>query len=330
MHADAIPKVLCAGIVVVDHVCSPIDHLPSAGELVLTENCQIHIGGCAANVALDLERLGVASRVIGCVGDDLFGDFARQTLARRGVDPAGLAVIPGVPTSQTLVVNVMGQDRRFVHLRGANDQLSASRIRDSLTPKAQVLYVGGLFLMNGLDAGELADTFRVARSVGLATALDVVTPGPADYRTPLGKILPETDYFFPNEDEARLMTGHGDPADQARCFADLGARHVVVTRGAGGCEYLSRDGGGHVEAFPVNFVDGTGGGDAFVAGFISGLIENRDMEDCLRRGSALGASCVRAMGATEGVCDRAELDRLLLSHDLPLTPRPTSRGGSDA
>src|SRR5215213_2609473 len=111
--------VLCAGIVVADHVSSPISHLPAAGELVLADELVLTIGGCAANVAVDLVKLGVPACVVGCVGDDVFGRVVAQMLRERDVDVSGLLIRPGLYTSQTLIVNVKGQDRRFVHTVGA-------------------------------------------------------------------------------------------------------------------------------------------------------------------------------------------------------------------
>src|SRR5690242_11242327 len=109
------PEVLCAGIVVADHVSSPIARLPAAGGLVLAEQLLLTIGGCAANVAVDLVKLGVPAAEAGRVGDDVFGRVVADMLRERGVDVAALAVTPGADTSQTLIVNVAGQDRRFIH-----------------------------------------------------------------------------------------------------------------------------------------------------------------------------------------------------------------------
>src|SRR3954451_24018859 len=103
--------VLCAGIIVADHVSSPISHLPAAGELVLADQLLLTIGGCAANVAVDLGRLGVPATVVGCVGDDVFGRIVADMLQRNQVDVSGLRIKPGLDTSQTLIVNVAGQDR---------------------------------------------------------------------------------------------------------------------------------------------------------------------------------------------------------------------------
>src|ERR1700722_5156099 len=108
-------EVLCAGIVVADHVSSPISHLPAAGELVLADQLVLTIGGCAANVAVDLVKQGVRASVVGRVGGDGFGGVVADMLREARVDVSALQVTPGTDTSQTLIVNVAGQDRRFIH-----------------------------------------------------------------------------------------------------------------------------------------------------------------------------------------------------------------------
>jgi sugar/nucleoside kinase (ribokinase family) len=66
----------------------------------------------------------------------------------------------------------------------------------------------------------------------------------------------------------------------------------------------------------VTFVDGTGGGDAFTAGYIAGLLRGWGPEDCLRIASAVGASCVQAIGTTTGVFTRQECDAFLAANVL--------------
>jgi sugar/nucleoside kinase (ribokinase family) len=70
--------------------------------------------------------------------------------------------------------------------------------------------------------------------------------------------------------------------------------------------------------FSVPFVDGSGGGDAFDAGFVCGMLRGLDAEGCLRLASALGASCVRAIGTTPGVFTRAECEQFLRENALPV------------
>src|SRR5438477_4035663 len=88
-------EALCAGIVVADHVSSPISHLPAAGELVLADQLLLTIGGCAANVAVNLTKMGVAAAVVGRVGGDIFGRVVADLLREQRVDVSALQVTSG-------------------------------------------------------------------------------------------------------------------------------------------------------------------------------------------------------------------------------------------
>jgi sugar/nucleoside kinase (ribokinase family) len=310
------PEVLCAGIVVADHVCTPIDHLPAAGELVKADRLLLTIGGCAANVAVDLNKMGVRAAVVGRVGGDLFGKIVRDLLRAEGIDDSAVAVSPDAETSQTLIVNVVDQDRRFIHTFGANAEFRASDIPLDLATKCRVLYLGGYLVMPGVRQEELAGVFAAARQAGVRTVLDVVTPGPGDYLGQLEKLLPHVDVFLPNNHEAELITGEKDPLRQAEMFRRLGVQTSVVTLGADGAVLVQDGARLRAGVFSVPCVDASGGGDAFDAGFIYGLLHDLRPEECLRVASALGASCVRAVGTTPGVFTRAECEAFLGEYSL--------------
>jgi sugar/nucleoside kinase (ribokinase family) len=310
------------GIVVADHACTPIPRMPGAGELQMADRLQLAVGGCATNVAVDLSKLGRRVGVVGRVGDDVFGQFVRDSLDRSGVDTAHLLRTPDTDTSGTLIVNVDGEDRRFVHAFGANAAFDGSEVSDELLTSAPLLYLGGYLLLPNLTADVVADLFARARARGVTTVLDVAIPDPTDLWSKLAPILPHTDLFLPNIDEARLITALDDPIAQANRFHEAGARTVVVTCGDEGAVLVGDDGCWRSEVFNVPFIDGTGSGDAFDAGFIHGLLDAQSPEACLTIGSALGASCVRETGATEGVFDRAELATFLKQHPLAVSELP--------
>ncbi len=309
-------EVLCAGIIVADHVSSPISHLPAPGELVLADQLLLTIGGCAANVAVDLVKLGVSAAVVGRVGDDVFGRVVADLLHQSGVDVSAVQISPGRETSQTLIINVAGQDRRFIHTFGANAAFRAADIPLDRVARCRVLYLGGYLLMGGVHADELVPVFAAARRAGAKTVLDVVTPAPADYLPRLEKILPHVDVFLPNDHEAELILHEKDPLRQAERFHQLGAQTVIITRGERGSVLVGQNVRLRAESHRVPFVDGTGGGDAFAAGYIAGLLRGLDEEGCLRIGSAVGASCVRAIGTTAGVFTRPELEAFLRDNPL--------------
>jgi sugar/nucleoside kinase (ribokinase family) len=309
-------EVLCAGIVVADHVSTPIDHVPAAGELVMADRLLLTIGGCAANAAVDLVKMGVRAAVVGRVGGDIFGRIVAEMLRESGVDDSALKVSPNADTSQTLIVNVAGQDRRFIHTFGANAEFNAADLPLERITRCKVLYLGGYLLMPNMKQEELLPVFTAARRAGVKTVLDVAVPGKADYLTRLEKLLPQVDVFLPNNHEAEIITGERDPLRQAECFHRLGAKTTVITLGGEGAILVQEGLRLRSGVYSVPFVDATGGGDAFDAGFIYGLLNNLDAEGCVRVASALGASCVRAIGTTPGVFTRAECDAFLKENTL--------------
>jgi sugar/nucleoside kinase (ribokinase family) len=312
--------VLCAGILVADLFVPPLQRLPREGELLKVDRMLLDTGGCAANTATDLARLGVRAGVAGRVGADSFGDFIRADLGRKGIaDVSGIRVSSERPTSQTVILPVTGQDRRYIHSPGANAAFSLADVDMDAALAARVLYVGGYLLLPGLSAQGLAGLFREARKRGVRTVLDVAGVDPDLGMEPLSSVLPHTDAFLPNEDEAALITRQEDPRRQSAVLMDAGAGTVIITRGARGA--LARTRGTLLEAgaFTVDVVDGSGSGDAFDAGYIVGMLEGWDLERSIAFASAVGASCCTRLGCTAGVFDRGQAERFIADHPLAFT-----------
>ena len=309
---------LSVGILVADHLCTPISHCPRPGELVLADRLELNVGGCASNAAIDLVRNGVEVAVVACVGEDSFGQFIIDTLETAGVDITSVRKLSHVGTSGTLIINVNGEDRRFVHTVGANAHIKASHVPLDRLRDAKVLYVGGYMMMPGMDQHGVIELFEQARAHGVRTVLDVVMPGPGDHWQHFDRVLPLTDVFLPNTDEAELITGLKDPKQQALRFVEAGAGAVAITCGSDGTFLATKSERLFAPAHRVEFVGGTGAGDAFDAGYIVGLLERGDLRRCLAWGSALGASCVRSISATEGVFTRDEAEAFMAQHPLKI------------
>jgi sugar/nucleoside kinase (ribokinase family) len=307
---------LSAGILFADCGCAPIRRLPNPGELVKTDRIALSLGGCAANAGLDLAKLGVRVGVSGCVGDDGFGEFVIESLEQGGVDTKGIHTISGRGTACSLVINVEGTDRSFISTPGACSDFSAAHIPTDWISEAKVIYIGGYLMMPALETRQLAELFRAARAAGTKTVLDVVLMGSDDYWKGLDLILPETDVFLPNDDESVVLTGLDDPLEQAKRYRDSGAKAAVITQGKQGSVYVDDDIRLRAGVYPAEFIGGTGSGDAFDAGFIAGMLAGEDPAGCLRWGSALGASCIRSISATESVFNREEAEAFMSGHEL--------------
>lgn len=309
---------LCAGIIVADSVCQPIARIPPPGSLIRTDRVEFTIGGCAANVAVDMARLGLQIGISGRVGNDVFGREVRDRLVAAKVNCSGLVLSETSPTSTTFVLNVQGEDRRFIHCVGANAEYDGLQVAAADIAAAKVLYVGGFGLLEALSPEKVVRMFRLAREAGVITILDVVLPESGDHLLDwISQVLPWTDYFFPNNDESsQLLQGETDPQRQAQRFQELGAKTVVITCGSQGAILASPTARLKSGVYPVTPVDATGTGDAFVSGYVYGILNHAPPEKCLELGTAMGASCVRCMGATTGVFNLPELQRFVGQQSL--------------
>jgi sugar/nucleoside kinase (ribokinase family) len=309
---------LCMGILFADVTCAPIPRVPNEGELIVVDQIQLALGGCASNTALDLVKVGVRVGVSGCVGDDPFGRVIVEALQKGGVDTRGVHTIPGQPSACTMIINVQGQDRRFISTPGANTLFGVEHVPSEWLQQAEVIYVGGFFMLPKLETQETVELFRRARAAGVKTVVDVVLFGPENYWDRLAPLLPEIDVFVPNDHEGAVITGLKDPLDQANRFRDAGAKTVVITMGSKGSLLVTDGLRLRAGVYPVEFVGGAGSGDAFDAGFIAGLLAGEDPAGCLRWGSALGASCVRSITTTDSVFTRPEAEQFMQENQLPM------------
>jgi sugar/nucleoside kinase (ribokinase family) len=205
---------------------------------------------------------------------------------------------------------------------GANAELRVEDINLDQLARARVLFVGGYLLFPGMQPAALAGLFQFAHERGIHTVLDVAGPKAEQGLEPLAPVLPFTDVFLPNQDEAAVMTGEADPWRQADIFATCGARTTVITRGAEGVVVRTPSHSLAAPALPFEFVDGSGAGDAFAAGYIVGLLEGWDLERTLAFVTAMGGSACTRLGTTAGVFTRAEALDYLSRHPVRLDRRP--------
>ena len=293
--------------------------LPREGQLLTVDSMPTKAGGCAANVAIDLVKQGVAVEVIGCVGRDASAAALCRSLEQDRVGCRHLVYTDGLPTSRTVVLLVEGQDRRYIHLFGANRAFTIAHIERDWVARLKIFYLGGLGVMPGIKAAELLELLTFCRAKGVTTVVDVVIPQHFSALDELRSLLPHVDYFLPNADEARLITGATDPLAQLRAFHHIGANTVIITQGNAGAVASRGKEFWRCGAYPVHLLDPSGAGDAFASGLVTGILREWDLPRALRYASALGASATRAIGTTDGVFTAEEADAFLNSHSLEVS-----------
>jgi sugar/nucleoside kinase (ribokinase family) len=322
-------QVGCAGILVKDTFCGPLPAVPRPGELVAVDALRTKAGGCAANVAIDLRKQNLTVDLVGCVGRDAAGEILAQGLREAQVNCDQLVYTTEYPTSETIILLVAGEDRRYMHAFGANQAFTVQHIHRDWVAELDVLYIGGLFAMPRIMTDELMKLLAFSREHNAVTVVDVVLPTDFKRAAEMEELIPYVDWFVPNDAEAAVLTGQVDPLDAIRVFRSWGAHNVVVTLGDRGAVGLSGNELWHCDAYSWQTVDPSGAGDAFASGLITGIVKGWDFSRSLVYASVLGASATRAIGTTDGVLTSDQAEQVIAEHAVTVSrtpfPKPVAR-----
>ncbi len=283
--------------------------LPAPGETILGSAFLTAPGGKGANQAVAAAKLGAPVKMIGRVGADDFGKTLRHTLSAVGVDTQYLVTDDAAATGVASIwVDDNGQNSIIV-APGANARVGRADV-DAAAAAFSSAAVVVAQLEIPLDTVQHA--FQAARK---HNCLAILNPAPAQ---PLSrKILELVDLIIPNETEAAQLTGqhvHDFESAQnaANVLKQMGARRVLITLGAKGAVFCDEAAPAQtLPPFPVQAVDTTAAGDAFVGALAAALARNQDWTTSLREASAAGALAATKLGAQPSLPTRAELDEFL-------------------
>ncbi len=307
--------VVVVGIHIVDILGRPVAEVPAGQGIAFLDEIRMTVAGTAAGTAVDMARLGLRVASVGVVGRDALGDWLVSRMASEGVDVSSIARTRDVPTSATMLPIRPNGERPALHVIGANALLAPEHIPWDLVRSARFLHIGGTSLMARLDGQPTAEILRTAKELGVTTSLDLIGVPSLDQDQVFGPCYPHLDYFMPNEEDALMLSGQRTLADAAGWFHHRGVRATAITLGADGAT-LTRAGAAPitVSASVVDVVDTTGCGDAFSAGFITGLAEGLTDEDALRLGVAAGSCVATGLGSDAGLTTRFDLQVFLDQH----------------
>jgi ribokinase len=298
--ADARP-ILVIGSLNMDLVAR-CDHLPRPGQTIFGSDFFTAPGGKGANQAVAAARLGARVTMAGCVGADQFGRTLLHGLRADGV--ACESVQEVARSTGTALITVDGQGANtIVVISGANMACDAALVDRAL---ASVDGPGVLLLQHEIP--EAANVHAI-RAAGAAGWFSVLNPAPA--KAVLPELLPSIDLIAPNETESVALTGSSDPADSAQQLLARGARAVLVTLGAEGALYSSRDEAWRCPAVAVEAVDTTAAGDAYIGALAVALAEERSIPESLGFAAAAAGLAVTRLGAQPSLGTRDEVEEFI-------------------
>ncbi|SNS10147.1 sugar kinase [Actinacidiphila glaucinigra] len=304
--------VVCVGETMAALAPDPLGPLDDADLL------RVDIAGAESNVALYLADHGIPARWVSAVGDDPFGRRVRARIAAGGVDVAGVRTDPARPTG--LLLKDPGAHGTRVHYHRAGSAASALTpdvLDDPALTGAALVHLSGITPALSPGCHALVEralrpdrpwpvSFDVNHRPALWTgrsAADVLRP-----------LADRADIVLVGLDEAQALWG--ERITDARSVRELlpGPGVLVVKDGSHAATAFTGTDAHTVPALTVRVAEPVGAGDAFAAGFLSGLLRDLPVERALRLGHLTAASALR-VAADHGPLPDAALVASLLEAD---------------
>jgi argininosuccinate lyase len=233
---------------------------------------------------LTLSALGVAPRLVGCVGEDDLGELLLNRLRSAAVPVEDVRVLPSTATGVSIAFEAPSRDRSFLMSPGGLAAFERTMVPEAAL-EASLVLLGGYFALPRIRGHETEAMLRDVRAAGGTSLLDTGSAPDgwtAETRTEVLELLPLVDVLVPNEIEALHLSGEADVDAAARALQRRTRGWVVIKRGGDGCIAAGPDGAFVSEPAPsVDVVDTTGAGDAFNAGLLLRLAEADPVPEAL-------------------------------------------------
>ena len=304
-----------AGSILVDKI-NEISAYPSAGELTKIKNVEKSVGGCVPNVAIDIKRIApeISVRAVGKIGRDDLGDFVKSTLKNNGVDISCISEC-AEQTSFTEVMSVTGGQRTFFTYAGASASFGVNDVPMSAL-NVKMLHLGYFLLLDKMDNGDGELLLKKAKEQGVKTSIDLVSENSDRYSLVL-PCFQYVDNLIINEMEAGALTGIEPKRENLVKIAKklkaygVSERIIIHTPETGVC--VSEKGVTVVPSYtlPNGFIVGTtGAGDAFCAGALYGIYQDKTDKEILEFASSAAVAALSKADATSGLRSEQEIKEL--------------------
>jgi 2-dehydro-3-deoxygluconokinase len=285
----------------------------SIGSLEHVSELALHIGGAESNVAIGVARLGRPALWMGRVGDDSIGRRVVRELRAEQVATV-ITVDPEARTGVMLKETPTAGSTRVLYYRAgsAGSRLTEADLDLEAIAAAGVLHITGITPALSPSAERAVDAaLDTADAAGVPVSFDVNHRSALwvgrDPTSTYRRLAERARIVFAGSGEAELLVGAGAPDVQARRIAELGPAHAIVKLGERGCVAVIDGDLLTVPAVPVTAIDTVGAGDAFVAGYLTALLDGEDAAIRLTQACRCGAFACLGPGDWESLPRRADL-----------------------
>ncbi len=299
-------EVVSIGRINIDIIMN-VKTLPKTNEHVISEGSSFTFGGSAANFASQSARLGVKTGLVGCIGNDLYGQLALKNLQDAGVDTKGVLVLGNQPTGLFFLAQARNKEKVIFTEPGANRFLERHLIDNEYLLRARTVHIAGGF-------SRLMDrVIELATTHGMIVSID---PGRAAENVDFSSILHKVDLLFLNQSELKAYFDLSPTEKELRTFAKTLPGIVVVKMGDKGS--IATDGFDFIKSpiFEVPVVDTLGAGDSFAAAFVTAWTRSENVGQALNFANATASQTIKENGAQNGQPTLQQVAGVLREHDI--------------
>lgn len=283
--------------------------LPASGETINGNNFFTAGGGKGANQAVAASRLNIPTKIVGRVGNDIFGQQLLASLQANNVDITGVVVDKNIHTGVAVITVDGSGENSIIVIPGANHRINNTELEHlkNLLPGTSVL-----LLQLEIPLAVAMTVAKIAREIGVKVILDPA-PFPENFPNDFYSLI---DIITPNEVEASQLVGFSvsnkETATQAAIeLCQRGVKNAVVKIGDRGVVCATAEEIFFQPAFAVKAIDTVAAGDAFNGGLAAALDTGLSLKKAVKWGTAAGALCATKSGAQPAMPDREKFDNFL-------------------
>jgi 5-dehydro-2-deoxygluconokinase len=291
---------------------------PPGSEIENAQHFTAALGGSAANIAVAIAKQGGAVALVTAVSDDAVGRYTLKAIKNYNIDARFVRKVSGEARNSLAVVETRAVNcQSVIYRNGAADfQMHVSDFDGIVWSAYSTVIVTGTAL--AVEPSRSATFYAIAkaRDAGLPVVLDIdyrpySWQSKAEAQTVCSDAVSFCDIVVGNDEEFAVLAGDKDGFAHAEDLAKHQHRLVVYKMGAAGCITFAHDGRFDTPIFPVTALKPTGAGDAFMGGFISGLVQAATLPEAVRRGAATAAIVVTRVGCAPAMPDANEVEIFL-------------------
>jgi sugar/nucleoside kinase (ribokinase family) len=248
--------------------------------------------GCLTAIALCLE--GVRTTLAGCVGMDLFAEFALGHIRDCGLDDSLIQCIPAEQTGFFMILVTSGGQRTMFGTRGANAAAPDAQAVSSLLKNVDHVHISGYSLLGDDQWKAVREIAEHASQIGLSLSLDPGYCTAQQARDRIMSLLPLMSVFLPSQSEMDILYPEMPIEKGFRNILGTGCRNVAIKLGDQGSRFINNkiDVAEPIAQLTGSIVDTTGAGDCFNAGFLAGWLAEKQPAECLRMGNQTAARII--------------------------------------